>query len=98
MSEEQNGPLSSGSLFAREMLLEIIKRGSQAFIQANFRFPTKKALGFADVRAALLGVILRKRFKNNLGCVLEISPNSLRKLENSDFLRIANIHGGMFIR
>src|SRR5258708_2842629 len=97
MSEEQNGPLSSGSLFAREMLLEIIKRGSQAFVQANFRFPTKNALGFADVRAPLLGVILGKWFKNNLRWILEISPNALRKLKNSDFLRIAYIHGGVFI-
>src|SRR5712672_4537518 len=97
MSEEQNGPLSSGSLFAREMLLEIIKRCSQAFIQANVRFPTENALGFADVRAPLLGIILRKRFKNNLGWVLEISPNALRKLKNGDFLRIAYIHGGMLI-
>src|SRR6266853_2196503 len=98
MSEERNRPLSSGSLFAREMLLEIIERRSQAFVQANFWFPTENALGFANVRAPLLGIILRKRFKDNPGCVLEISPNALRKLKNSNFLRIADIHRGMFVR
>src|SRR5579871_2126209 len=82
---------------ARVFLFEKIQRITQAFFQVHLGFPAQEALGFGNVRAALLGVIFRQRFVNNFLGIREIGTNSLGKFLNGEFGWISDVGGEMLI-
>src|SRR5579863_6328439 len=63
VSRHQNN-ICEKSLRARSNLFaEVSERQAQSLFQPHLWFPLQHALGFGYVRAALLGVVLRKRPK-----------------------------------
>ena len=59
--------------------------------------PVEDAARFGDVRAALLGIILREGLKNNFRRVRKMRADAFCKFEDGDLLRIADVGGEMLI-
>src|ERR1700692_157489 len=88
----------SSALLPREFLFEMREGALQSVFQIYFWFPFQDALGFADVRAAPLGIILGKRLKYNLWHIVEMFADAFRELQYGDLLRVADIYRQVFVR
>ena len=79
-------------------MLEVVVGDPQAFFEIYFWLPLQDAAGFCDVRAALLGIVLRQRMKNDRSGCADERAHALGKFENRDFVRVADVDGLVLVR
>src|SRR5207237_4674500 len=90
---------SDGRLcFRRHRLPEIIQRELQARLQIDFRLPAQQFLRFADVRPALLGVILGQRLIADAALAAGYSQYFFRAIQNRELHWIADVHRQRLVR
>src|SRR5438477_9901914 len=82
---------SDGRLcFRGHRLPEIIQRELQAGLQIDFRLPIEQLLRFADVRPALLGVVLGQRLIADAALAAGYCQYLFRPLQNRELHRLAD--------
>src|SRR5690348_8535409 len=91
------GESSGRGIFRRYALAKIVEGALQALFQIHFGFPLQNAFCLGDIRATLLGVILRQFAEDDRSVSAHEFPNPLRKLEDRDLVRIADVRRHMLV-
>src|SRR5579864_217986 len=88
-----------GELLSQRVHLfaEVSKRRLQSLFQAHLRLPLQNSLRLGDIRATLLGIVLRQRLENDRHLRSGHFHNTLRKFQYCNFLWVADICRQMFV-
>ena len=76
-----------------DFFAEIFVGALQAIFQSHLWLPIQQALGFGYVRAALLGIVLRQRMKDDGSLRADQLADAFGKFQDGDFLGIADVGG-----
>jgi hypothetical protein len=75
----------------------MLDRLAKALFKINTGPPSKNPFGFADVRPALFGIVLRKGHELSLGRASRQTANPLSEFEDGEFDRVPQIDRVAFV-
>ena len=79
-------------------LSKILQRQLQAGFEIHFGLPAEQPPGLRDIRASLLGIVLRQRLELNLARRTAHRNDFFGALQDREFSRIPDVHGLVFRR